>query len=82
METVSPGAANQRSPHDMAEEFDALWSESRKRAESRHGLTLDELKLLSSRMRRMARLRIVPERESGIRQNEHFSWPGSSRKAG
>lgn len=80
MDTIDPGEREGRSPQLMGEEFEALWAESMQRAEARPGLDLEELKQLSSRARRMARLSMV--RESGIRCGEHFSWPANSRKAG
>lgn len=79
---INPGIPSQRSPQDMAKEFDALWAYSEYRAESRPRMSLDELKRLSSRLRRMARLSVVPERESGTRRGEHYTWPASSRRAG
>lgn len=69
-------------PQDKAREFDALWESSKLRAEFRHGFSLEELKHLSSRLRRMAKASSTLERESGIRRNEQYSLLASSRNPG
>lgn len=82
MEMKHPGEPFQDDPQEKAKEFDALWELSKLRAECRRGLSLEELKYISSRMRRMARLSVVPEQDSASRRGGRYDWPANSRKAG
>jgi hypothetical protein len=82
MGIVNPGEPPQRNLRSIAEEFDSLWAESRQHAANRPGVSLEELKKQSSKLRRTARLSIKPERFGGIRKGEHCSWPESSKRAG
>lgn len=82
MGIANPGEPPQRDPQHLAEGFDLLWAESRQRAASRPGLSLDDLKEQSSRLRRMARMGLVPEHADGILNGGRFCWSESSRKAG
>jgi hypothetical protein len=56
MDNCIPHGSPKRHPQDTAKEFDALWECSKERAKSRPGLNLEELKAISSSLRRMARL--------------------------
>jgi hypothetical protein len=67
METANPSEPSQRSPQDTAREFEALWAQSRLRAKFRRGLSLEELKDHSSRLRRMAQQGAISERGAGSR---------------
>lgn len=82
MGITDSGEPLQGGPQDKAREFDALWELSKLRAEFRRGLSLDEMKYLSSRLRRMARLSTEREHGDGTRHSGPCYWPASSKRAG